>query len=382
MASTSRVQDRPGRRLRPERGVSLVELMISITTGLVILAALVALLVNTSRSNRELARMDGVIENGRLAIQLLEHDIAHAGFWGPFVPEYDDQTTDVVPTDVPATVPDPCLEFDVADWDEEYQHGLIALPVQVYDAAAVCAGVVTDRAAGTDVLVVRHVDTCVPGDGGACPDDLAGALYFQSSQCAGEIPRYILGTDDFSLHERDCVTVADKRMFVSDIYYVRDHAATAGDGIPTLMRSQFELVGGTLEQRAPVAMIEGIEGFQVELGIDDQSDSGEDVDYGAAVQWADPDTRTSPTNRGDGVPDGDYVRCTTADPCTAAQLMNVTAVRVHALVRSRDGSPGYTDTKTYALGSTTVGPFDDDFKRHVFMTTIRLPNVAGRRETP
>jgi type IV pilus assembly protein PilW len=356
--------------------------MVSITTGLVILAALVALLVNTSRSNRELARMDGVIENGRLTIQLLEHDVAHAGFWGSFVPEYDDQTTDLVPTDVPATVPDPCLAYDTADWDEEYQHGLIALPVQVYDDATVCGGVITDRAAGTDVLVVRHVDTCVPGDGGACPDDIAGALYFQASQCAGEIPRYVLGTADFLRLERDCATPADKRMFVSDIYYVRDHAATAGDGIPTLMRSQFEFAGGTLAQRAPVAMIEGIEGFQVELGIDDQSDTGDAVDYGAAVQWADPDTRTSPTNRGDGVPDGEYVRCTTADPCTVAQLMNVTAVRIHALVRSRDDSPGYTDTKTYTLGSTTVGPFGDHFKRHVFMTTVRLPNIAGRRETP
>ena len=42
-----------------QRGLSLVELMVSIAIGLVILAALVALFVNTSRTNREMARRTG-----------------------------------------------------------------------------------------------------------------------------------------------------------------------------------------------------------------------------------------------------------------------------------------------------------------------------------
>jgi type IV pilus assembly protein PilW len=29
-----------------------------------------------------------------------------------------------------------------------------------------------------------------------------------------------------------------------------------------------------------------------------------------------------------------------------------------------------------------MGPFNDSFKRHVFSTTVRLVNPAGRRETP
>ena len=62
--------------------------------------------------------------------------------------------------------------------------------------------------------------------------------------------------------------------------------------------------------------------------------------------------------------------------------MNVTAVKLYVLVRSRDESPGYTDTKTYSLGATTMGPYNDRFKRHVFVSTVRLPNISGRRETP
>jgi type IV pilus assembly protein PilW len=95
-------------------------------------------------------------------------------------------------------------------------------------------------------------------------------------------------------------------------------------------------------------------------------------------------------NRGDGIPDGDFVRCDSLTPCEAfdatnavPDLVNVTAVRIYVLARSREPTPGYVDTKTYTLGSApAIGPFDDGFKRHVYTTTVRLPNVSGRRERP
>ena len=86
------------------------------------------------------------------------------------------------------------------------------------------------------------------------------------------------------------------------------------------------------------------------------------------------------------------MHCTTGTPCTAAQLTNVTAVKLFVLARAKDFSPGYTDTKTYCVGTpnadgscpaaNTLGPFNDNYKRHVFSTTIRLTDVGGRRETP
>jgi type IV pilus assembly protein PilW len=129
-------------------------------------------------------------------------------------------------------------------------------------------------------------------------------------------------------------------------------------------------------------LIEGIEGFRVELGVDDLSETGAAVDFTEAVAWADPDTRTTAINRGDGVPDDAFLSCTTAAPCSADALMNLTAVRFYVLARGREASQGHTDTKTYDLGTTTLGPFGDAFQRHVFMTTVRLPNISGRRLTP
>lgn len=386
-------------------GFGLVELMISLAIGLVILAALVALFVGASRNNREMESASSVIENGRFAIQLLENDIIHAGFWGTFVPAFDDQTSGAVPGDVPAAVPDPCLAYAV--WNAVHRTNLIGIPVQAYPNAAVCADVVAPPLgpplnANSDVLVVRHADTCVAVDRldpdefldpARCEEDIElGKLYFQSALCIDELPGRVLGVqgvDVFPWRRRDCdVLRADKRKFVSSIYFVSNLAAVDANGdatvIPTLMRSEFELdAGGDLVHLPAVPLIEGIEAFRVELGVDNVSETGGAVNYAAAIAWLDPETKVAATNRGDGAPDGAFIRCTAALPCTAGQLANVTAVRIHVVARSREPTVGYVDNKTYALG--LAGAFDppnDGFKRHAYTTTVRLPNVAGRRARP
>jgi hypothetical protein len=106
---------------------------------------------------------------------------------------------------------------------------------------------------------------------------------------------YVLGTSGHMYHEKDCATLASKRKFVSNLYYIRDYSVTPGDGIPTLMRSSFDLAGGTLAYQAAQPLIEGIQGFRVEYGIDAKSDANADVNYTAPVVWADPMNKVSPT---------------------------------------------------------------------------------------
>jgi len=378
--------DLASRRHR-QQGVGLVEIMVSLAIGLVIIAALVALFLGTSRNNREMATANSMIENGRFAIQLLQDDVIHAGFWGPFVPEFDDQTgsTTAAPTDVPSALPDPCANF--GSWNATYRDNLLGLPIVAYDAGtSVCGGIVSDAVTGTDVLVVRHLDTCVAGETG-CDTAVTDKVYMQAGQCDTEIGMYVLEQwdassvpGDFDLTTRDCTASAALRKFVSHIYYVRDYAVTAGDGIPTLVRSEFDLTGGAPAHLAAQPLVEGIDGFRVEFGIDDVSSTGDAVDYTAPIVWDDPETKTDATNRGDGIPDGQYIHCGT---CTAAQLMNATSVKIHVLARSREPTTGYVDSKIYTLGSgTPLTAFGDGFKRHVYSATIRLPNIAGRRERP
>ncbi len=453
-----------------------MELMVAMTISLLLLIVLVNVYLNLARANEEMAKTNSMIENGRFAVQILQNDLVHAGYWGGYVPQFDDLTASLVPGDVPTGVPDACAAF--SSWNSTYKNNFIGTPVQSMDAlptGAGCVGTWPAKRASSDVLVVRHAETCVPGVGN-CDADVAGRPYLQGSSCAAEslagtaesatsttitfdanaatvtggyvgvtiriiagagqgqmrnisaynggtrtatvsspwitIPDntsqysfdYVLGTTVFPLHKRDCEgtgspaslpitsgTIADKRRVISDIYYIADiaHPDKPGETVPTLMRSQLDVDGGVVSQRPPVPLLEGVEALRVELGIDDTSKTGDPVDYSDVVDWVDETTKAEPTNRGDGAPDL-FKRCTAATPCTAAELMNVVAVKLYVLARSRDTTPGYTDTKKYCLGeppadgscAQEIPAANDQYKRHVFTTSVRLVNISGRRETP
>lgn len=466
---------------RVMRGFSLIELMISITLSLIVLSALVGLFVNTSRNSNEMAKTNAVIENGRFSLQLLESDLVHAGFLAGYAPQYDDVhflsvPPAIPPTDVPTVIPDPCQPY--AAWTANDVIGLIGIAVQSSDALPGSCAFGPARRAGTDVLVVRHVETCVPGSAN-CDPVTAGRLYFQTSNCAahrsvavlsannnsiqfsgasvsttdgayvgmtiriaggigeGQIRRitayaggsrtatvspdwttnpdasstvsfaYLLGTNAFPLTQRNCTAANPQRQFVSNIYYVTDIAypGRVGERIPVLVRSPLDVTGGAPAHQEPVSLIEGIENFRVELGIDDRmtrcglnvlinNSAARNVivpEPTCAANAANPNLNTLATNRGDGSPDR-YQRCTTAAPCPVADLANVVAARIYVLVRSRDTTPGYRDTKTYCLGepdlagncpaASVVPAANDAYKRHVFSSTVRFTNVSARRESP
>lgn len=395
---------------RASFGFSLIELMVSITVGLLVLLAMVGVYVNLARSNNEMAKTNIQIENGRFAMQLLQTDIAHAGFWGGYIPQFDDFSSVDEPTPasdvsgvgtVPTGIPAPCRDYITTPWNVEYKSNLIGIPVQGYDAVpAGCADVVKNKKADTDVLIVRYAETCIPKPVSPavpvagvhyCEEvDTPGKLYMQSSNHADDSDRYVL--DDkaaaFVLREKNG-TIAPKRKFISHIYYIRDYAVAVGDGIPTLVRSQFDLTGSpaTLKHQEPTALIEGIESFRVEFGIDNARSGGRTTNYTQAVEWMNEFKLTSPKNRGDGTPDGAFIRCASADPatdpCNVTKMTDAVAVKVFVLARSRETSPGHKDTKTYKLGSAPeIAAANDGFKRQVFSSTIRLSNVSGRRETP
>ncbi len=394
-------------------GFTLVELMISMVIGLFIVLALLTLLINVNRNNGELTKTNRLIENGRFALQLLEDDVAHAGYVGGFVPAFDDLTVSNAAAlgDFPTAVPDPCLAF--TSWDDQYKTNLVGTPVQSYPVTTptlsipVCGTRAVNLQPNNDVLIVRHMETqsCIPGAAG-CPATV-GEPYFQINRCwdstspGYSTSTYVLGstTTAFTLRQGSCTpgtpvatasagTLSEIRRFNSNMYFIRNYADTAGDGIPTLVRSQFGLYtvsGVTTPQFKPAeALIPGIDGFRVEFGVDSVSATGAALtaaSFGALPSFPNPAKLITPSNRGDGYPDGDYVHCPAAG-CTSFQLTNTVGAKLYFLVRSETKTPGYIDTKTYTLGSATLGPFNDGYKRHLFTQTVRLSNISTRRETP
>ncbi len=358
----------------PERGFSLVELMISITIGLIILATLVSLFVSQSRARGELDKANRMIENGRYALELLSDNLRLAGFFG----ELDPATL----TDAVAGITDPC-STNTAD-----MAGAIKLHVGGYDAAAAasviantpCGLVSSSLKTGSDIFVVRRADTSIPVLQGAA---LAGTHYLQVSLCRYDAVKFKISTDPatLTLRGRDCtetstIPYANVRRFLSQTYFVSPNHK-GSDGIPTLMRKELaniDISGTVVGTFVTTPLVEGIEYLQVEYGID-----GADTDADNM-----PDRFNPPDSDGlNGDIDGSADAYSTCAACSVDQWRNVVSAKLYIVARNIEPTLAYTDTKTYSLGQAgNVGPFNDHYKRHAYSQLVRLVNPSSRRELP
>lgn len=67
---------------RPERGFSLIELMVSMTIGIFLLLGFTTFLTNTLASNANTFKMSRVNQEMRAVMTLMVRDIRRAGYWG------------------------------------------------------------------------------------------------------------------------------------------------------------------------------------------------------------------------------------------------------------------------------------------------------------
>lgn len=341
-------------KVSSQRGLSLVELMISITIGLLILAALSSLFVNQSKTRAELDKSNRMMDNGRYALEVLSDNLSMAGYYGEFEPASG------VPA-IPAALPNPCTTT-AADIGAALQ-----LAVQGYNAAAAqgsqiasppcgftyTAGNDLSLQTGSDILAIRRDSTATPIVQGAA---LAGTHYLQASRCQVDAVPYIVSTTPatLTLRKADCVNFADLRNFLVQVYFVSPSnnstlvvpgsGCTVGDCIPTLKRRELD---PTTHVFVTTPLVEGIEHMQIDYGLDTGTDGEPDsfVAAPAATDWP-----------------------------------NVVAVKMNILARNTETTQGYTDTKTYTLSGGTFGPFNDHYKRHAYTKYILLINPAGRRQ--
>jgi type IV pilus assembly protein PilW len=341
---------RTGRAETRQFGYTIIELMIAITISLIILASLVAIFANNSRTRVEIERANQQTENGRYALQIIVDDLHNAGYLAEFNP---------APLPTPAAKPDPC------DATVGGLTNALPIAVQGYDNGANAPTCLTDIRPGTDILVVRHASTCAVGSAG-CDPNLLGNAYFQTSGCnnsaelaSGNIAQsFVLDTNpaSFTLHQKDCVTLANQYQYRTHIYFVANND-NAGDAIPTLKRA--ELGGAGIFTIVP--LVEGVENLQIEYGLDTTTTGS------PAVYTANPDS---------------YNGCTPA--VCVGYWRNTVAAKINVLTRNTTATQGYVDGKTYTLGLNfdgsvhTVGPFNDGYKRHAYASVVTLNNTAGR----
>jgi type IV pilus assembly protein PilW len=377
------------------KGMTLIELMVALAIGSVLLIGLATVFFNSSRTHRELEKSGQMIEDGRYAMNLIYDDLRHAGYYGYFF----DVVAPELPDPASGGLPDPCdiasADFEAAAPNTNPVHNGIAQPIQGYKAANSGArpdisttscgsggkNLLTNAnlSPGSDILVLRRADTSAL-TGTAVEKDVYLQANGQSyeftigSASDSDVPTTKANGDAPTMlkfpNSATHTDFADTRKYHVHVYFVAPCSAGSGANgvcqngdpqLPTLKRLELSS-DGTNRQMSIAPLIEGIQYFKVEYGIDD---------YGPPPQ---PNDITGLW--GDGIPDT-YVTAP-----TLAQWPHVVTVRVYVLARNIKNTKDYTDSATYTLAGASFGPFNDTYKRHVFSTEVRPMNIAGRREVP
>jgi type IV pilus assembly protein PilW len=334
------------RMRRTSSGFSLVELMIALTIGLAVLSVLATVFQQTSSGRADLDRITRLVENSRFAVDIIADDVKHAGFYGTFLPPSDAIFTDASPCD-----------WDTADvsrlgWQPTVPPLRFPAQLQGWDdpgAATVTLNCLPDRVPGTDVLAVRRVSsqTVTPAQVNI------RNVYVQASQCIND-PTFLRVTNtaaQFTLRTAACdvANLAAIRRYFVRVYYVAScNECAPSDGIRTLKR--MEIVENVVRV---VSLAEGVENAQFEYAFDIDDD---------------------------GTPNQYLTFTGVAGPTSL--WSNVVAVRAHILMRSTEAGLAATTTPgTFDLGpGHQAETCPNGFKCRLVTTTMRLSNVAGRRE--
>ena len=335
-----------------QRGLSLVELMIGVTIGLALLAALGSLYVATSKARAEFNKTGEQVENGRYALESIARDVEMAGFYGrPGLPvklQYNASTT--------CAVARAAMGFDATT-------APITVPVAVsgIPTTGTAPSCLANMVAGTEALTVRYASSNVS------PSASANEFYLQQSSCKNDTTLLVYDNKSasFTLLGKDCdsTKTAEIRKYVVRTYYLAncDNCGTNGDSTPTLKVAEF--INGSVQVSSLVA---GVQDVHFSYGVDTDNNGSPDC----YVNDPSADNTALCTNS------GSY-----AWTSTTTNWSNVTAVRITVLARNLDPTVGWTDTRTYDLGRAAQdGPYNDTYKRHVYSAVARVWNVGGVRE--
>ena len=292
--------------MKKQSGFTLIELMISLSLGVAISWVVLDVSLNAMRNSRDIIATGDVIEKGVYLGDLLKREIKHAGFYGRIT-----STNVVLSPDSPQT-----------DWctvTPTKRH--LTTPVfGINNITSLCTD--TGLLVDSDVLMIRRASTAV------APRLLVAAQHYIQSN----FDDVILATGvaaNFTLTGMDGTTLAPIHEFYQDVYYV--------DSDKNFKRRR--LVNGEIEDEP---LIEGVDDFQVQYGIDTDADN-----------IADTFTTTPLSN--------DY-----------SGWQNVKTVTVSLLISGEAVSQ--PDAKTYQYADKTNGPFNDKRKRRLFSFVVAVGN--------
>lgn len=347
---------RRGKARREQRGISLVELMVALTLGLLLGAAVVQIFLSSKHAYRMQDAISRLQEGGRFAIDAIARDTRMAGYMGC-------ASVDQIPVKNNIPAPRPA--------DVVFNPNNIIGGENDVTAASTYAAAPYQAALRTDVLTIRKAsDGGVKLTGNLATDNAniqiidnpqnfdAGDLLFITDCvtadlfCAGTVSN---GSGTVTIpHPASCNTTsklskaygedAEVLAFQSIVYFIRDTGRTTPAGNP--IRALWVVsrgVGSGTGALTAYELVEGVQDMQLQFGVDTNND------------------RTADVYR-------------TANNVGAANWERVVSVRVSLLMQSVEDNIVGTDGTTQTLEFNNEDIDSDGRLRQVFSTVVAVRN--------
>lgn len=343
-----------------QKGFTLVEVMISLFIGGLILGGVMFTFISMKTTTKDTMTIGELQESGRLAINIMQRDIEQVGFWGTY---YDDSFTAVnttvsslAPTDEDGNSTD-CFDgtnnASYPDLTSSSNFRIIyALTTKKKDGLN-CIDDSVEVKEGTDILQLKFLQ----GD----PQDKANQdiNYFVAEQ---EQASFVTGK-----HTPTNIN-ATIWPYNHHVYYISEQEYEVNNKkikVPALRRKR--LVKGKMTSET---IMEGVENMRFLFGLDTDNDGRVDI-YKSLPPPPLEGEKTITATEGEKT-------------ITATDWENrrgILTVQLFLLIRALQPDPGIKiKKKTYILGEGSGKrelTFNDNYRRTVFTTTIRLSNVGG-----
>lgn len=317
-----------------QHGLTMVELMIAMMLSLVVGAAVITVFVNNSYSFKQDDNILRMQDDARFALSEISRDLSMAGHYadlllpGSITPD----TSLAIGTDCgPAGQPNWVYQTVLAGTATSLSVVAVdnATPASALaNFSCIAAGTFQ---AGTDIVSIKRVvgaRTAVPS---------ASNIYLRTNGTVGLLYREPMAGAPVV----DVPVPRAEWEYRPSIYYVRNFANVAGDGIPTLCR---KVLRGAAPNMTTECIATGIEDLQIEYGIDTTGDSNPNL----------------------FMPNPNLV-----------QMQAVVSARIFLLARTSNIDTRYTNDKTYVLSNSPAYTPGDTFHRRVFSATVSIQNIRS-----
>lgn len=272
-----------------QAGLSLIELMVAMVIGLILIAGVIEIYVNSKQTYRDQDALSRLQENGRYALGILTTNVRPAGFSG--CGDIESVTPTIialgtVPSSFAADSAVTGSEYKTSTWDPALPGALGANVLANTDILTVsragdCGATLTGNLAADNANIkVNSNNTCgfSQNDVVMISDCVDAEIFKITSNPSTNGPDQTLThgnstniTNKLSkLYQQD----AEVLTFNSETYFVRNGTG----GIPSLwVLDNTQATGGN----NPLELVEGVENMQVEYALDAGSDGVPDS-YAAA----------------------------------------------------------------------------------------------------